>query len=239
LLIVLRRPTPPAGAATAILDTDRVGTEDIADLEQVIRAAPVEDAAESSGESVASIMVFDGVRRWQLSREGAAGSQHEELVARISQLIGGRSLTACDALSVLSGLIAAQLAAGQSRLLINRLAEQAAGIRAGLLGIGDLIRGGSNYLPGTGLLSDYDDGSSGQVRHFCGIAASTVRLGASLTLLLSEHVRGDVAGTADDHLTRKAVEFTGLVLSGRLPLPEAGGWISRNICAARPLENRR
>jgi hypothetical protein len=238
VLIVLRRPTP-AGAVTAILDTARVAAEDLADLEQVIRAAPVEDAAESSGESVASIMVFDGVRRWQLAREGAAGPQHEELAARISQLIGGRSLTACDALSVLSGLIAAQLAPGQSRLLINRLAEQAAGIRAGLLGIGDLIRGGSNYLPGTGLLSDYEDGSSGQVRHFCGIAASTVRLGASLTLLLSEHVRGDAQGSADDHLTRKAVEFTGLVLSGRLPLPEAGGWISRNICASRSLENRR
>lgn len=230
---MVMRADPQSGKASAILDTGSLAPEVSADLESAIRARAVEDDDAESAASGTAITFFDGTRRWRLASEATSSRDHEQLAARIWRLTGAGSLTACGALSVLSNLIAAHLTAEQPRMLIYRLAEQAAGIRPGLLGISDLIRGGSNHLPGAGLLSHYDDGTSGQVRHFCGIAAAAERVGGGVTLVLSERLLGDLPGTADDRLTRKAVEFTDLLLSGTLPMGEAGAWISTHICTPR------
>jgi hypothetical protein len=239
LLVMVSRANPQSATTCAILDTDSLAPDVLRDLESAIRALPADDdEPPRSGELASSITLFDGVRRWWLASGEASSSDHEELAARIWRLAAEGSLTACGALSVLTNLIAAHLAADEPRMLIHRLAEQAAGIRPGLLGIGDLIRGGSNHLPGAGLLSHYDDGTFGQVRHFCGIAAAVERVGGSVTLLLSERLLGDLPGTPDDHLTRKAMEFTDLLLTGELPMAAAGGWISENICTPRSLSRR-
>lgn len=238
MLVLVSRANPHSAAISAILDTDSLASDVLDDLESAIRARLADDDPASSGELISSITLFDGVRRWRLASDATNSSSHEELAARLWRLSAESSLTACAALSVLTHLIAAHLTADQPRMLIHRLAEQAAGIRPGLLGIGDLIRGGSNHLPGTGLLSHYDDGTSGQVRHFCGIAAAVERVGGSVTILLSERLLGDLPGTADDHLTRKAVEFTDLLLTGELPMTVAGDWISTNICTPRSLTRK-
>ncbi|MBV9821606.1 MAG: hypothetical protein JO144_05130, partial [Actinobacteria bacterium] len=210
-----------ADQRAAILDSRRLRPELRRALERALgRAAP-------GGAGGTVLTVFDGARR----RQVRLGDEHGELAAGLRQAAAEYPVAACAALAALTDLIAAQLPAGRPRLLVSRLADQAAGIRPGPLGIADLVRGGSNYLPGTGLGSPFDDGTSGQVRHFCGIAASTARLGARATLLLSERLRGDGPGTADDNLTRKAVEFTRSLLDGRLPPDAAGAWITANICS--------
>ncbi len=239
MLIVVSRTIRESGASSRILDTARLAPEVLRDLEPAIRTLTAEAEDHGAGEPVAVMTVFDGTRRWQITSTKPGGLDHEELAAWIWQLAGEHWVTACGALSVLSDLIVACLPDRTPRSFVHCLAEQAAGIRGGVLGIGDLIRGGSNHLPGAGLLSHYDDGTSGQVRHFCGIAASTERLGARLTVLLSERLRGDFPGTADDRLTKKAVEFTCLLLEGTLPLDEAGAWISKNLCSAGLLVDRR
>ncbi|QHC56565.1 hypothetical protein EV639_106185 [Rathayibacter tanaceti] len=117
------------------------------------------------------------------------------------------------------------------RALIRDLARDVAGIRGGLLGPLDLLGGGRNRIRGRGFAESYDDDTRGQSRHFAGVAGATLYLGGTLAHLLLRTAGGDRAGSADDRLTRRAVEWSRLLRRGRLPVSEAGEWIRREICA--------
>lgn len=113
--------------------------------------------------------------------------------------------------------------------LLLRLGTDAAGIRRGQLGFIDLARGGKNRLPG-GVRAPLDDGTSGQIRHFVGIATSAARIGPRLTRWLSIVVGRDAPSSADGRLTNLAVAFARQLLTGALPVTEAASWVRKNVC---------
>lgn len=116
------------------------------------------------------------------------------------------------------------------RSLLVKLGEEAAGIRPGVMALLDLVGGGHDRLAGGGLKPRFNDSSHGQVRHFAGIARSTVLLGPTLTKWLSEGVRGDVPASADGQLTKAAIVFAQELLTGELPVSGAADWVRENIC---------
>jgi len=133
-----------------------------------------------------------------------------------------------------SGLVALVARLGEDRIsgraFLIRLGRQGAGIRRGPQALLDLATGGRNLFRGGGFRPEFDDGSSGQVRHFSGTAVAVVWLGARLTRWFTR-VRGDAATSADGRLSEAAIEFAELILHDRLPLAEAGQWIRRRLCA--------
>jgi hypothetical protein len=109
--------------------------------------------------------------------------------------------------------------------------RQAAGIRPPPRGFGDLARGGRNRIVGRGFLARYDDGSSGQARHFAGIAVATTFVGgANPTRWISEHLRDDPNNSADGRLTDKGIEFATELLRGDMELDQTPGWVLENLC---------
>jgi hypothetical protein len=118
--------------------------------------------------------------------------------------------------------------------LLRSLGSQVAGIRPPPRAIGDLARGGRDLLPGRGFLARYDDGSSGQARHFAGIAvATTIVGGGGLTRFISERFRDDPRGSADGRLTGAGIEFATELRDGDLSLDEAPAWVLKNLCRRR------
>ncbi|SMH27853.1 hypothetical protein SAMN06295885_0062 [Rathayibacter oskolensis] len=117
------------------------------------------------------------------------------------------------------------------RALIRSVATEVAGIRPGPLGAIDLLGGGRNRIRGRGFLGPYDDGTRGQARHFAGVAGATLYLGGGLARLFLRTAGGDRKGSADDRLTRRAVEWSRLLRRGELAGSEAGEWIRREVCA--------
>ena len=136
---------------------------------------------------------------------------------------------ACAALAELAAREA--LARPSPRELVRRLARAGAGVRAGLPGILDLVKAGRDGLPGRGFRAELDDGTDGQVRHFCGVAASCDRFGARSTRWASIHVRRDAADTPDGRLTDLAIEFVALLYRGELDVADASDWLRRTLCA--------
>ena len=123
----------------------------------------------------------------------------------------------------------------------------AAGIRPGLAGVVDLARGGRNMIAGRGFQHRFDDSTSGQVRHFAGIACAAGILGPRLTRWLSERVGRDHPASADGRLSEAAIELATGLLGGTLPVAAAPGWVRTVVCgdpdasrspAARPRADR-
>ena len=119
------------------------------------------------------------------------------------------------------------------RALVRAVARDVAGIRGGLLGPVDLASGGRNRIRGRGFAARYDDDTRGQARHFAGVAGATLYLGGPVAHLLMRTAGRDRAGSADDRLTRRAIEWSRLLRRGRLPVADAGEWIRREICDCR------
>ncbi|KQQ05689.1 MULTISPECIES: hypothetical protein [unclassified Rathayibacter] len=117
------------------------------------------------------------------------------------------------------------------RALVRSVAREIAGIRGGLLGPVDLATGGRNRIRGHGFAPAYDDDTRGQARHFAGVAGATLYLGGGLAHLFLRTLGGDEPGSADDRLTRRAIEWSRLLRRGELPVAEAGAWIRSEICA--------
>lgn len=138
---------------------------------------------------------------------------------------------ACARLADLIDELAA--AAPTPRGLLDAIGERAAGIRPGLAGLLDLKSGGRDLLTGRGFRAEYDDGTRGQVRHFAGIVASTARVGGPATRLVSERLRHDPADSPDGRLSIAGIRFAQEVLSGAIPVSEAGQWV-RDHLSARP-----
>ena len=134
-----------------------------------------------------------------------------------------------------AGLAARIAAADPSPLIFLReLGRQAAGIRPPPRALGDLARGGRNKLPGKGFVARFDDGTTGQARHFAGIAVATTFGGIASTRLISIFVRDDPAESADGRLTDEAISFASQVLRGELELEEAPRWLLDHLCRRRP-----
>lgn len=137
-------------------------------------------------------------------------------------------MDACAKLARIVELIATETT--HPRRMLVALGTAAAGIRPGPLALIDLARGGRNHFPGGGVASEFDDDSSGQVRHFAGIATSGARVGPALTRWLSIVVGRDAPSTADGRLTDLAVEFSRLLLRGELATADAADWIRERLC---------
>lgn len=103
-------------------------------------------------------------------------------------------------------------------------------MRRGPLALVDLARGGRTKITGTGFRPELSDGSRSQARHFVGIARSATVLGSALTVWVSERLRRDARTSPDGLLTLLAVDFASELMSRRLPLSEAAGWIHSNLC---------
>lgn len=134
----------------------------------------------------------------------------------------------CSGLAALAARLGDERISGRAFLV--RLGQQGAGIRRGPLALLDLATGGRDVFRGGGFRPEFDDGSRGQVRHFCGTAVAVVWLGARLTRWFTRG-RGDTATSADGRLSEAAIEFAELILHDRLPVTEAHQWIRRRLCA--------
>lgn len=140
-----------------------------------------------------------------------------------------------DGCSALVALAAGEAVPGLApRRFVRRLGHAGAGVRPGMLGLLDLARGGRNTLPGHGFRHELADGTGGQVRHFCGLAAACDRFGPKLTWWLSVHLRRDAPDTPDGRLTDLAIEFVGLLYRGDLDVGQADEWLRRTLCDPGP-----
>ncbi|HEX2913625.1 MAG TPA: hypothetical protein VH186_22670 [Chloroflexia bacterium] len=138
--------------------------------------------------------------------------------------------SACCKLADLADNLANSSTTLSPKDFITLMGERAAGIRPGLWRYFDLLRGGQDLIPGKGFRSEYNDGSEGQVRHFAGIAVSTITFGPKLTIWISENIRLDKASSPDGRLTIAAIGFTTRLLGGQIPVSAAGEYIRQNLC---------
>jgi hypothetical protein len=136
--------------------------------------------------------------------------------------------TACERLAGLAGYLAATDDSVNEFLL--DLGQQAAGISKGRRALADLARGGRNRIPGRGFRRRFDDGSSGQVRHFVGYARATMFGGANATRWIGEHLRHDPASSPDGRLGEQGIEFAQALTAGRLELSDASAWLLMRLC---------
>ena len=140
-----------------------------------------------------------------------------------------------DACGALVAMAEREATAGVTpRRFLRRLGTLGAGIRPGPFGLLDLFLAGRNTLPGRGFRHELDDGTDGQVRHFCGIAACCTILGRTPTRWISVHVRRDAPDSPDGRLTDLAVELARLLDDGELAVADAPGWIGRTLCGRPP-----
>ncbi|HEX3561418.1 MAG TPA: hypothetical protein VHU24_01165 [Solirubrobacterales bacterium] len=142
--------------------------------------------------------------------------------------------TACERLAGLAGYLATS-DDNVNQFLLD-LGQQAAGISEGRQALADLAHGGRNRIPGRGFRRPYDDGSSGQVRHFVGYARASMFGGTSVTRWISEHLRHDAPGSADGRLGDQGIEFAQDLIFGRLKLSSASAWLRNRLC--RPPRRR-
>ncbi len=184
------------------------------------------------------VTVLDGTRTLTRGVDALFSSEaRKSRMAPITTLLWETSqtqaLTACAALAELCSLIAAARPDANGAQFLQLLGEQAAGVDPGLPGLLDLLAGGEDVLPGVGFGDAFVDGSLGQVRHFVGVAVAAARIGGAVTEALSR-LRGDSSGSADDNLSRAAIEFADSLSSGQLSIDAASSFIRRRLC--RPPE---
>ena len=138
--------------------------------------------------------------------------------------------TACERLAGLAGHLA-ETDDSVNQFLLD-LGKQAAGISRGRQAVADLARGGSNRIPGNGFKRPFDDGSSGQVRHFVGYVRASMFGGANATRWAGEHLRHDPADSPDGRLGDEGIEFEQDLVAGRLELSDASAWLRNRLCRA-------
>ena len=114
---------------------------------------------------------------------------------------------------------------------VRALALNGAGVRGGIAGVFDLARGGRNIFSGGGFRLLFTDGTSGQVRHFCGVLGACAVLGPLSTRWVSIVIRHDSPRSADGHLTDAAVELYRSLMAGSVSVQQASTWIHDNVCA--------
>jgi hypothetical protein len=139
-----------------------------------------------------------------------------------------RSGSACQRLAALAAGLG--LRESTPAGFLRALGQGAAGIRPPPRALSDLARGGRDLIPGGGFRARYSDGSSGQVRHFAGVAVASAYGGAAATRVISVVFRRDPVRSADGRLSEHALDFATLVSSGELPLEQTGTWILENLC---------
>lgn len=233
---VRRRPgvaaRPHGPYATALL-----GREDAAVLSQTTAAAldclAAGDWAPVRSRDRFVLDVFDGrgVHRLVEAPAQVHGEGPVPALFKLVWHVEAPALSAAAALAELCDLIAAPGPDGRApdaQAFLVALGQQAAGITPGRRGWGDLAVGGHNVLLGDGFRPHLDDGSHRQVRHFAGTAAVTGRLGARATGVLSR-LRGDLPGTADDHLSRAAIDVATRLRAGRLTPGGVGDWVRAHL----------
>lgn len=138
--------------------------------------------------------------------------------------------SACERLASIADRLAGEVPPHSARSFLVALGEQAAGVRIGPLWWADAARGGRNHVRGGGFRREYDDLTSGQVRHFAGTVAVAARIGPRLTRLLVTHVLRDTPDTPDGRLSESALDLVEALRTGALPLVGAGGWIRAHLC---------
>lgn len=148
-----------------------------------------------------------------------------ELSDGFSQEFSG---SACKRMAGLAAKIAEK--EDSATAFLRAFGRQAAGIRPPPRAYGDLARGGRNLIPGRGFLVRFDDGSTGQVRHFAGIAVASTFGGGAATRFLSIFVRDDPQRSPDGQLTEEGLAFADEVLDGDLALDETPSWLLQHLC---------
>ncbi|WP_193047939.1 hypothetical protein [Mycolicibacterium baixiangningiae] len=137
----------------------------------------------------------------------------------------------CDACARIVALAKRQGAQhSDPRAFLMAFGRQGAGIRGGVLGVWDLARGGRDVLSGGGFNGEFDDGSGGQARHFCGIIVSACWFGRRLTRFVSVLIRRDRHDSADGRLSDAALDFVRLVRAGEVSVDAAHVWIAAQLC---------
>lgn len=116
------------------------------------------------------------------------------------------------------------------RQFFKDIGLRGAGIRPGWRGLMDLAKGGTNILRGKGFKPRFDDGTSGQVRHFCGVVATANAVGANTARFLLVYIAKDSLESADGQLSEAAIDFVQVIKSQQLRMDEAPRWISENLC---------
>jgi hypothetical protein len=137
---------------------------------------------------------------------------------------------ACAKLSEVAERVAEEHATG--RAFLGEFARQSAAIRPGLLGFFDLAYGGRDLIRGDGFQPRFHDGTTGQARHFAGVAYAVALFGARPTRVLSIRIRRDRPDSADGLLTDAAIDFATGLLDGSLPPSQAAAWIRDHLCHA-------
>jgi hypothetical protein len=177
------------------------------------------------GVLLALAVVAAGAALWYFEPFGGDDGDSVDLSSRQGELSG----SACRRVAGLAAKLAER--DEDPRAFMRDFGRQAAGIRPPPRAIGDLARGGRNLIVGKGFLARYDDGSSGQARHFAGIAVATTYVGGgSATRWISEHIRDDAPNQADGRLTDEAIEFSHEVLGGDLAPADTPRWLLDNLC---------
>jgi hypothetical protein len=116
------------------------------------------------------------------------------------------------------------------RAFLLAFGRKGAGIRTGLCGVWDLGRGGRDVLRGGGFKEEFDDGSGGQPRHFCGIVVSACWFGRHMTRIVSVLIRHDRPDSADGRLSDAALEFVRNVRTGEVSVAAAHIWLAARLC---------
>ncbi|GAB3404972.1 hypothetical protein GCM10027515_17740 [Schumannella luteola] len=138
--------------------------------------------------------------------------------------------TACEQLARVADRLAERT--GDPRRFLRGLAWNCAGVRLDPRGLFDLARGGRNRFHGGGFRAEFDDGTTGQVRHFAGIAVAPVLIGERATRWAMRTVLRDPETSADHRLSLAALEFARELRSGGLPIRAAGDWIRERLAAS-------
>jgi hypothetical protein len=140
--------------------------------------------------------------------------------------------TACEQLARVADRLAERT--DDPRRFLRALAWNGAGVRLDPRGFLDLARGGRNRFRGGGFRAEFDDGTTGQVRHFCGIAVAPVLIGERVTRWAMRTVLRDPETSADHRLSLAALEFSRDLCRGALPLADAGDWVRSRLAAPTP-----
>lgn len=195
--------------------------------QDAVRAALAQRPAYEPGRDDARLVVFDGRARHVLDPGSPALAAVSDEVVAASE---AHTVPACTALALLASMIVDADPSVDPAAFLERLGEQAAGVRPGLRGLADLVTGGDDHLRGGGFGGELDDGTRGQARHFAGVAAAAARFGGDVTDVAGRWLLGDDGNTADGQLTRKALEFVSRLESGALPPRAAADWIRSELC---------
>lgn len=140
---------------------------------------------------------------------------------------GTADIDACEQLARVAERLAERT--DDPRRFLRGLAWNCAGIRLDPRGMLDLARGGRNRFRGGGFRTEFDDGTTGQVRHFTGVAVAPVLIGEAATRWAMRTVLRDPETSADHRLSVAALEFSAALREARIHPADAGAWIREHL----------